>query len=539
MSLKYGGIENSHNYLYKLIEVVEIVEASSLYWENNNEHILLYIKHGRGRLLFHNDNVHVQLNQLYYIAPHISYKWEWETEDPVSYVKIHFNCYSVNDSDVEQYSLPLLTQNRISTYSVSKSDNLDTLLKYHHSKNTCENMKASIIFQELLLNIWKSLTLENKELTDQGVESSRLYIEQCYANEITREQLAAIAGLHPDYYSKVFKKKYGKSPNEYLNYVRINHAKQSLLKSNDSLRTIAQEVGFKDEFYFSRKFKSGTGMSPSFYINKIKFSDKIVSFNHLITGHMVSLDTEPYAAIMNNIYPIENRLHNTVTIGQNSPDIERLIELKPELIIMRENINRKNILMEQLYTQIAPTIVLPYYDDWHNHLQTVAKSLCKTTIANEWMDKYEDKAEKVRLKYASRMEGKTVLIVGIGQGRMCIYGKRNIGAVLYDDLQFAIPKGVERIVHYQEVSLREIKQYSADHIMLTNYQHNGSDWMNHLISDEIKWLEKQVDWKEMKAVRNGAVHNLYEHQHLYTCYTSLSHELLLEKIDALLMSYFS
>lgn len=123
-------------------------------------------------------------------------------------------------------------------------------------------------------------------------------------------------------------------------------------------------------------------MAPTFYINKIQMTDKIASLKHLTTGHLAALNVQPYAAVKNNIYPIEDRLEDTINIGQSTPELEKLLEARPELIIMREHTHGDLSLKEPLYNQIAPTITLPYHQDWRIHLQSIVKAIGKASAAN-------------------------------------------------------------------------------------------------------------------------------------------------------------
>ena len=52
---------------------------------------------------------------------------------------------------------------------------------------------------------------------------------------------------------------------DYVVTARINRAKPLLQESNLSIKTIAEQTGFKTPYYFSRMFKARTGFSPSQY----------------------------------------------------------------------------------------------------------------------------------------------------------------------------------------------------------------------------------------------------------------------------------
>lgn len=528
-NIVYRCPECTSAYLLRLIAVTE-GQGNLTPWPAKEHHTLLYIPQpGAGKAG----------RQVYYVAPGTSFDWKTQSTQPSSYVEIQFACYSPSGDDYALHSLPILPDQVTAPSVTDIAEFMKGLAQLHGQSRQLEQMKANMKLQELLLELLGGMNEDKEGITDQGVERSRTYIDQHYASEITRDQLAAIAGLNPDYYSRAFKRKYGITPIEHLNQVRINHAKQSLLLSNESLRTIAHQVGYSDEFYFSRKFKLEVGISPTFYIQKIRHTNKIASLKHLITGHLVAMNVQPYAAVKNNIYPIEDRLEDTINIGHNTAELEKLMEARPELILMREHVNEDFSLKEQIYKQIAPTIMLPYHQDWRLHMLSIANAIGKAAAANEWLDRYESKAERIRRKYARRMEGQTVLIVGVGAGGMCIYGKRNVGSVLYDDLQFAVPAGVEQIVHYQQTDARALKQYDAEHIILTSYRHDGSERMNYAIQREVQQLFGQADWQALRAVRNSSVYPMYHKQHLYTCYTSLSHDLILDQMDQLLESYIS
>jgi YesN/AraC family two-component response regulator len=53
--------------------------------------------------------------------------------------------------------------------------------------------------------------------------------------------------------------------NSYLNYVRIEMSKKLLLDKSISLVDVSNLVGFEDQSYFSKVFKKLTGQTPNTY----------------------------------------------------------------------------------------------------------------------------------------------------------------------------------------------------------------------------------------------------------------------------------
>lgn len=88
------------------------------------------------------------------------------------------------------------------------------------------------------------------------------YIRQNTANRITVDKLADFCHCSQSYLSRIFKRRTGLNINVYVNKVRVEQAKNSLLLSNDSIGEIASRVGFSDPNYFSRVFTQMIGISP-------------------------------------------------------------------------------------------------------------------------------------------------------------------------------------------------------------------------------------------------------------------------------------
>jgi len=77
-------------------------------------------------------------------------------------------------------------------------------------------------------------------------------------------QLAEITGVSQFHLVRIFKEKYGYPPIRFMQKLRIEKAKELLRQEPDSRKIyeIAELSGFKDPLYFSKVFSKWTGMSP-------------------------------------------------------------------------------------------------------------------------------------------------------------------------------------------------------------------------------------------------------------------------------------
>jgi two-component system response regulator YesN len=98
------------------------------------------------------------------------------------------------------------------------------------------------------------------------VKATREYLENHYADDISLEDMAAQVNISPQYFSKLIKKTTGFNFIDWLSTLRVKKAKELLNNSNLTVKEVCFMVGYKDPNYFSRIFKKRIGITPSEYI---------------------------------------------------------------------------------------------------------------------------------------------------------------------------------------------------------------------------------------------------------------------------------
>ncbi len=99
-------------------------------------------------------------------------------------------------------------------------------------------------------------------LTPAAVQRVIEYLHAHHHREITRDEMAQIAGVTPHYFSRMFRKAVGQTPTQFLTVLRVERAKALLKTSNDNLYTIAKACGFYDGAHFSVAFRKLVGTTP-------------------------------------------------------------------------------------------------------------------------------------------------------------------------------------------------------------------------------------------------------------------------------------
>src|SRR6266851_9689530 len=80
--------------------------------------------------------------------------------------------------------------------------------------------------------------------------------------DLALADLAKECGLSPGRFMRAFKKSFGVPVRRYVLHKRVEAAKSLLLHSNESLLTVALEIGFCDQPAFNRGFREIVGTSP-------------------------------------------------------------------------------------------------------------------------------------------------------------------------------------------------------------------------------------------------------------------------------------
>ncbi|GAF03393.1 helix-turn-helix domain-containing protein [Saccharicrinis fermentans] len=178
----------------------------------------------------------------------------------------HFFNYNVNEalhlSPKEEQTIKSIFKNIESEYQNNQDEfskeiilsHLDALLKY-----------ADRYYKRQFLNrkeINKALFTRFKEILDEYFDSIQLE-----ENGIpTVEWLASKLGVSHRYMRDTIKAETGKTAVDQINLYLVEEAKNLLLAPNASISETAYKLGFEYPQYFSRLFKKKTGQSPKEYI---------------------------------------------------------------------------------------------------------------------------------------------------------------------------------------------------------------------------------------------------------------------------------
>ncbi len=116
------------------------------------------------------------------------------------------------------------------------------------------------------LSFREKLILARNKSTKSFVTKAEEYVHHNYGDEdLSLDRVCEVLGVSNSYFSSVFKKETGNSFIRYLTDYRMERASNQLIETNEKSYIIAKNVGYTDPNYFSYVFKRKFGVSPSKY----------------------------------------------------------------------------------------------------------------------------------------------------------------------------------------------------------------------------------------------------------------------------------
>jgi AraC-like DNA-binding protein len=97
------------------------------------------------------------------------------------------------------------------------------------------------------------------------VGSAMRYMQEHVQDDLSRDVVADVACLSPSHFSRVVKQIYGQSFTDLLTQMRVDRAKEMLVRTEKSLIQICLDCGFSDQSYFTKVFQKHTGHPPGEY----------------------------------------------------------------------------------------------------------------------------------------------------------------------------------------------------------------------------------------------------------------------------------
>jgi AraC-like DNA-binding protein len=233
-----------------------------------DQHILIYCQEGRGSVQIGKTSYAVEAGEFIAIPGKTRHSYAAAEDNPWTIYWIHFRG-AVSNQLVsrfkELYGWKGFTPS--GEKSIELFNEIYQQLERGYGSDTL--MHANMCLWHYISTFLHNDSLptenaKNKTAIDMAID----FLGKNITRAVTLSEVAKVVHLSPAHFSSVFRKKTGFSPIEYFNHLKIQKACQHLLFTDLRVKEIAQLIGIDDPYYFSRLFTKLMGISPNEYREK-------------------------------------------------------------------------------------------------------------------------------------------------------------------------------------------------------------------------------------------------------------------------------
>ncbi|MBQ7800411.1 MAG: helix-turn-helix transcriptional regulator [Oscillospiraceae bacterium] len=144
-----------------------------------------------------------------------------------------------------------------------------------YSSELCQSLLQTVLFY-ILKNTGDSISLtESERSVSKECAEVKRYIDSHFKEDITLDVLSRRAHINKYYLVHSFKKAFGMSPINYLQFRRITESRRIIVETDTPISQIAQMMGFTSQSSFTQCFKRIVNLTPTHLRKTSKSLDSI------------------------------------------------------------------------------------------------------------------------------------------------------------------------------------------------------------------------------------------------------------------------
>ena len=245
-------------------------QMKTLRTQGRRDYQLLYVHSGCGHFFWDDKDCLVPSGRIVLYRPGEYQHYEYRIEDASEVYWIHFT-----GSGVEK-ELSDMGLKDSGTFAVNGNDEyvriFDSIIQELQFKELHFDDMVASYFKELLCLFSRKL-LERTPVyfpRTKEVEDAVSFFNTHFNQRLSLSEYAAQQNMSLCWFTRIFRRQMGVSPQRYLMEIRMNNACE-LLGSGIDIAEASDMVGYEDACYFSRIFKKYTGYSPREYQKRLDY----------------------------------------------------------------------------------------------------------------------------------------------------------------------------------------------------------------------------------------------------------------------------
>ena len=191
-----------------------------------------------------------------------------------AYLELFSTDLTANQSDIDKlknsyFDLIVTANNTTKEINPSfHSETFDNAFSTLSSENKVPMLKDFV--HKFLLECIAAVNNTKTQGDSPAIKKVCDYINNNLSKDISLEQMAEYANVSSFYLSRLFKEEKGITFINFLTDRRLEKSRELLSNTDLSIKEITASIGYNDQNYFSRLFKSKYGLSPTEYRSEKK-----------------------------------------------------------------------------------------------------------------------------------------------------------------------------------------------------------------------------------------------------------------------------
>lgn len=257
------------------------------YLQRNNFYSFIWIKKGNGLLKVDFSEYLFQENSVFTFSPYQPFMFSTNKNISGIAIQFHSDFYCIHRNPQETSCDSVLFNNiyqapffEINKHTQTSFENIINQLKTEIQNNESSNYELLVPNLKILLVTasrlkTQSTTYELKFTDTQTpfvLRNLKNSIEENFKEKHSARDYASLLNISANALAKLVKMHFNKTLTELITERIIIEAKRELYMTSKSIKEIAWNLGYTDEFYFSRLFKNNADISPQLYRDTVGFA---------------------------------------------------------------------------------------------------------------------------------------------------------------------------------------------------------------------------------------------------------------------------
>ena len=258
-----------------------------------NHYAVIWIKEGAGNVHADFSDYTINANSLYSFS--LYQPFQFKAEKHLSGIALYFHpdFFCIHKHHKEVACNGVLFNNIYNSPSIKIDSKTEINFNMLIEQLKLEMQNPALAQYELLVSYLKIVLITASRLKTEQQEAKNVetnkhdepfilqnlknFIETHYKTKHTASDYANMLAITPKALTKLTKSHFNKTLTELIAERIVIEAKRELYLTNKTVKEIAFELGYNDEYYFSRFFKKHVDLSPQLFRERIDFDSATFS----------------------------------------------------------------------------------------------------------------------------------------------------------------------------------------------------------------------------------------------------------------------